>query len=145
MMGKLMVSRIFGKGWVACNGLDRYRPLWVAMQVSLFIIGCLFWIDSMTGSQGFAEETWGRFAYMFPAAMWAALTMASSSMIIVGLLKPIRSWMVSVGSFLFCLNFILLSYSAVFTGGVVVVGLYASLFFLPLHMWLFVEAITRAD
>ena len=125
------------------NSLDRHRDVWIAMQLSLFIIGCMFWRDSMTGAEGFAEETWGEFAYSFPAAMWAAVLMGSSSMIIIGLLDPIKNWMVFVGSSIACINFALLSYSAVFTNGVVVVGLYASVFFLPLHMWLFVESMTR--
>lgn len=144
MIGRDMITRMLSGYWVAYDGLDRYRRMWIVMQSLLFVIACMFWIDSMTVKQGFARETWGDFAYSLPASMWAAVQMSSSSMIIIGLLRPIRGWMVSVGSFVLCLNYVGISYSAVFTGGVVVVGLHASLFFLPLHMWLLVEAISRA-
>lgn len=139
-----MVAHFFFGKLCIGNWLDRHRDLWLANQLFLFVIGCLFWIDSMTGAQGFAEETWGSFAYSFPAAMWAAVLMASSSMIIVGLLDPIKNWMVSFGSSIACINFALLAYSAVFTDGVVVVGFYASAYFLPLHMLLVVESYLRA-
>ena len=140
-----MVTRRLSTSWLYSSDLSRHRPMWIAIEASLFLIGALFWVDSMTGAQGFAEETWGRFAYTLPAWIWAAFSMASSSIIIVGLIRPVRSWMVSVGALMACINFFSLSYSAVFTDGVVVVGLYASLFFLPLHMWLLLEASTSAQ
>jgi len=128
-------------GWLASNSLDRHRPLLVALQCALFFIGVLFWIDAMTGGAGFEETTWGWLAYSFPAVGWAFINMATSAITIIGLMKPIRYWMVAVGAALHCVQFLILSYSAALCGGVFVIGLYASVVFLPLHLWLLLEAV----
>ena len=130
-------------GWLARSGLDRHRPLLLALQFSLFVIGVLFWLDATTSAQGFSADTWGYLAYSIPATIWAFANMAASSMCIIGLLRPIKRWMVAAGSGFHCLQLFVLSYSAVFTGGTVVVGLYASIFFLPLHLWILLEASRR--
>lgn len=127
-------------GWLTKNGLYRHRPMFMAIQVSLFLIGCMFWIDTQNNGRGFTEEVWGSLAYSIPASFWAFLNMASSSITIVGLMKPVRRWMVIVGAALSCVQFIVLSWSAVFDGGAVVIGFYASMFFLPMHIWLMMEA-----
>lgn len=111
----------------------------------MFIIGALFWADTATGSVAFAAEVFGDFAYSLPARLWAFAMMGPSAMLIVGLMKPIKNWMVWGGAFLHCVHFVLLSYSAVFTGGSFVIGLFASLYFLPLHLWIFLEAVGRAE
>lgn len=130
-------------GWLAKNSLNRYRPAILYTQYSLFVFGVMFWLDANLGSEGFKEATWGAFAYFFPAKMWAALNMGASALAIVGLKKPIRTWMVSAGAFLHCVQFGAISYSATYTGGEMIVGLFASVYFLPLHMWLLYEAVTR--
>ena len=130
--------------WLYNNGLDRYRRMLIAEHSSLFAIGVFFWIDSRSGSPNFGEDTWGSFAYSFPAEMWALISLSMSSMIIVGLVRPVKSWMVAFGSFVQCVNFLALSYSAVFTDGTVVIGLYASLYFLPKHTWMLVESFKNA-
>lgn len=130
-------------GWLARSGLDRHRPLLLALQFSLFVIGVLFWLDATTSDQGFSDSTWGALAYSIPAVIWAFANMAASSMCIIGLVRPIKRWMVAAGSGFHCLQLFVLSYSAVFTGGTVVVGLYASIFFLPLHLWILLEASRR--
>lgn len=81
---------------------------------------------------------------MFPADMWAFCAMFCSAVLINGLMKPIKGRMVVLGSAVSCIQFIVLSYSAAFTGGEVVIGLYASVFFLPIHIWILIEAAGRA-
>lgn len=138
-----MVSDEVRIGWLSRSGLDRHRPLLLSLQFSLFVIGCLFWLDATTTGYGFTATTWGAAAYAIPAKIWAFSNMAASSMCIIGLLRPIKRWMVAAGSGFHCLQLFYLSYSAVFTGGTVVVGLYASIFFLPLHLWILLEATRR--
>lgn len=128
-------------GWLTKNGLDRHRPVFMAMQVSLLIVGFFFWFDATVGAHGFKESTWGSFAYAIPAKFWALYNMAVSAITIVGLRKPVKHLLVSMGAFLHCLQFIILSFSTTLTGGEVVIGLYAGSFFLPLHLWLFYEAV----
>lgn len=130
-------------GWLSTNGLNRYRPLFVYMQYSLFVFGAIFWIDSHLSSHGFQESTWGSIAYIIPAKAWAAWNMGAAAITIIGLKKPVQSWMVAFGSFLHCLQFLLISISAQFSNGEMVVGLFASVYFLPLHMWLCYEAMRR--
>ena len=130
-------------GWLSKNSLNRYRPAILYTQYSLFVFGVMFWIDANLGADGFKEETWGAFAYFFPAKMWAALNMGASALAIIGLKKPIRSWMVAIGAALHCVQFGAISYSATYTGGEMIVGMFASVYLLPIHMWLFYEAANR--
>lgn len=130
-------------GWLAANSLDRYRPALMYAQMSLFLFGCFFWIDANSGGAGFKEVTWGSFAYFIPAKIWAAWNMVASAICIVGLKKPVKTKLVVLGAFLHCLQFSVIAYSTTFTGGEPVVGLFASTFFLPLHMWLLIEAARR--
>lgn len=128
-------------GWLAKNGLARYRPIFMVAQISLFIIGCMFWIDTQSGGQAFTAEVWGDLAYSIPASFWAFANMSTSALTAGGLMKPVKNWMVTTGAALSCLQYLTLSWSAVFDGGAAVIGLYASIFFLPLHIWIMVEAI----
>lgn len=138
-----MADKTVTEGWLSDSGLSRHRPILIAMQCALLFIGVVFWIDAMNGGNGFDESTWGWLAYSFPAVGWAFLNMATASITINGLIKPIRRWMVAIGSFIHCIQFFVLSYSAVMCGGVFVIGLYASVVFLPLHMWMLFEAVKR--
>lgn len=130
-------------GWIDCNSIDRHRPLFMLMQALLFCIGVVFWIDAMTGGVGFREDTWGSLAYSIPATVWAFVNMATAAITMIGLVRPIRGWMVAVGAGGQILQMLILSYSATMCGGVFVIGLYASVFFLPIHLWLFLEALWR--
>lgn len=141
----MAVPKIAVADWVYHNALDRHRPMFLVMQGLLFFISALFWVDARTIGVGFDEATWGSFAYAIPAELWAFVLMATSSLTMIGLVKPVKRWMVAVGCVLHCVQFLVLSYSAVFTGGVFVVGLYASCFFLPLHAWMLVEALDRSQ
>lgn len=131
-------------GWLSKNSLDRHRPMVMGMQVALFVIGCIFWVNTFTYNIAFEKQVWGGLAHAIPAKVWAASCMAAAALTINGLLKPIKSWMVAFGAAFHCLQFIVLSYSAAFDGGAFVIGIYASVFFLPLHLWLLIEAVRRA-
>lgn len=127
-------------GWLTKQGLDRHRPLFLACQFSLLIIGVLFWIEANSGGRGFSEDVYGQFAYSLPAKFWAAWMMGGAALMVAGLKKPVCSWQVQVGALSQCAMFMLLSYSSVFTNGEFVIGIFASSFFLPLHMWILFEA-----
>lgn len=141
----MAVPKIALADWVYHNALDRHRPVFLVMQGLLFFIACIFWVDARTIGVGFDAETWGHFAYSIPAEFWSFCLMATSSLTMIGLVKPVKRWMVAVGCVFHCVQFIVLSYSAVFTGGVFVVGLYASCFFFPLHAWMLVEAVDCSE
>ena len=64
------------------------------------------------------------------------ISMAASSMIIVGLIKPVKYYLIVIGSLIHCAQFIILALDLGFT----VTGLQASTFFLPIHLWLCVAA-----
>lgn len=143
MDGLSMAYEQMSIGWLSKNTIDRHRPVFMAMQWGLFVIGAIFWIDSSIGSQGFNLVVFGSLAYSIPAKVWSFACMMSSALCILGLIKPVRRWMVAFGAGGHCVQFVLISYSAVFTGGAYVIGLYASILLLPLHMWLFFEAAIR--
>ena len=135
-----MVYEQVSIGWLSKNTIDRHRPVFLAMQWGLFLIGAVFWMDASNNYQGFNLAVFGAFAYAIPAKVWAIACMGSAAFTIMGLIKPVRRWMVCLGAGSHCLQFVLISYSAVFTGGAYVIGLYASILLLPLHLWLFFEA-----
>ncbi len=118
------------------HSLSRYAPLLCLMQASLMVIGMIFWLDAMTGAEGFREETWGSFAYQLPAEFWALLNMLASATTFIGLLDPIKRRLVIIGGTLHSAQFAVLGYSITMTGGEIPVGLYAGAFFLPIHMWI---------
>lgn len=127
-------------GWLAKNGLARYRPMLMLIEAGLFLIGGLFWVDTMQGGNAFTEAIWGGLAYSLPAAFWALLHMSTSALTLAGLIKPVRNWMVITGGAGSCLQYLVLSWSAIFDGGAAVIGFYASVLFLPMHIWLIFEA-----
>lgn len=122
----------------------RFRPLLLAIEFLLCMIGCFFWVNAWLGYQGFNPWTYGDLAYMLPAKMWAASMMAGSAMCIIGLIKPIKKWMVIAGSAFLSVQFMVLAYSAIYTGGEFVIGIFSSNFFLTIHLWMLIEAV-RGD
>ena len=129
---------------VAQDSIARYRPLLVASNIALFVIGALFMADAVTGAEGFKESTWGSFALSFPAEMWAGIMMSGCAMCLIGLIHPVRWWMVTLGGVVQCLNFIALAYSAIVTGGEYAVGVYASFYFAPFYTWLSIVALLQS-
>lgn len=143
MDGLGVVYQQMNIGWLSRNTIDRHRPVFILVQSALLAIGAIFWIDASLDSQGFNLFVFGSLAYAIPAKVWALACMSSAALCILGLIKPVRRWMVALGSGFHCVQFVVISYSAVFTGGAYVIGLYASILLLPLHMWLFFEAAIR--
>ena len=113
------------------------------MQAGFFCIGAAFWFDSMMGGRSFTPQLWGTLAYAIPAKALAAWTLASASITLVGLIKPIKRMHVVIGSIMHMMQFTLLAYSASVSGGEFVVTLYACFIFIPMHGWLLLEAILR--
>ena len=138
-----MVYEQMSIGWLSKNTIDRHRPVFLAMQWGLLFIGAVFWIDASLNSQGFNLKVFGELAYAVPAKVWAVACMASSAFCIMGLLKPVKRWMICLGASGHIAQFMVISYSAAFTGGAYVIGLYASVLLLPLHIWLLTQAATR--
>ena len=130
--------------WPRSDALARHSPLLIAESAATLIIGALFMADALTGSKGFNPETWGQFAYAYPAEMWAALMLGGSLLCIIGLIRPVQAWMVAVGSSIQFAQFAAIAYSAIYTDGEYVIGIYASVFFMPLYAWLCVQAIHRS-
>lgn len=95
------------------------------------VIGCLFWVQATLQHDAFNVATFGEFALQFPAEFWAGLMMGGSLLTFIGLMHPPKKWAVVAGSLINAAQFTGLGYSAIVTGGEVVVGLYASLMFAP--------------
>lgn len=130
-----------GAGWL-CSGeaLVVLRPAWMAMEVALLLIGLLFWSTLMMGVSAFSPETYGQWAVQFPALGWAAAQITGSLLIVYGLMRPITHWPAMVGSLVHVIQYQALALSAILTGGQVVIGIYPSVFFVPAHLVLAVEA-----
>jgi hypothetical protein len=133
-LGSIIVSR-------EDHSLNRYGPLLMMMQIALFAVGALFWIDARNGAQGFHENTWGWFAYQSPAEFWALMNLSAAFLTFIGLVEPRHRYSLIAGSVLHVVQFAGLSASILFTSGEAVVGLYAAMFFLPLHMWTLWEGV----
>ena len=71
-------------GWLARNGLSRHRPAFMAAEVALVLIGCMFWSDTILGGSAFTAEIWGRWAYSIPAIYWAGLNMGAAALTLAG-------------------------------------------------------------
>ena len=108
------------------HSLERYAPAYMFFQAILLAIGCYFWIAATAEAVSFAPTTWGHFAYDLGAEFWAAVNMAASAICIIGLVDPIRRGMVVLGGAVHVLEYVGLTYSAIYTGGDPAVGIYAS-------------------
>ncbi len=110
--------------WLAC-------PFLIFFLLTSTGIGALFWVQAALQDQAFSAQTFGRFALQFPAEFWAGAMMAGSLVTFGGLMHPPRRWAMLLGAAINATQFAGLAYSAIFTGGEVVVGLYAGLMFTP--------------
>lgn len=114
----------FGDRWLA-------SPVLMAFLLSSTLIGALFWVQAALQAEAFNVDTFGRFALRFPAEAWACSMMLGSLLAFAGLAHPTRQWLVLAGAVINAAQFSGLGYSAIWTGGEIVVGLYASLMFAP--------------
>jgi hypothetical protein len=132
------LGALVGRGAIA-----RYAPLLQVFHGLMFLIGVMFWIDSMRGSTAFSPAVWGDFAYSFPAWMWAGILMTCTGAILVGLIEPMHRRLVLLGSSVLIVNHVAVAYSAFATNGDPTVGLYASILFLPLNALLLVSVVSE--
>jgi len=119
------------------------QPVLSHMQLAIIVIGSLFWLEAVLSGEAFSADVFGRFALQFKAEFWAGIMMAASAMCWIGLRHPVKRWMVSVGAGLQCLQYLALGYSAIATGGEVVIGLHCTTFFAPIYFRMFWEAVQR--
>lgn len=112
------------------------------LQLALICIGSLFWIEAATTGQAFSAEVYGNFALRFPAEFWAANMMAGSALTWVGLRHPVKRWMVAVGAALQLAQYLGLGYSAIVTGGELVIGFHCTALFAPLYARILWEALS---
>jgi hypothetical protein len=106
-------------------------PFLIFFLLASAVIGAMFWRQAIQQEGAFNVDTFGRFALMFPAEWWAGAMMAGSLLTFWGLTHPPKRWLMIAGSVVNALQFTGLGYSAILTGGEVVVGLYASIMFAP--------------
>mgnify|MGYP003610986858 FL=1 len=117
------------------------QPILQQMQVAIILIGSLFWIEARMQGDAFSAAVFGKFAVTFPAEMWAGVMMGASALCWIGLRHPVKRWMVAVGAALQTLQYLALGYSAIATGGEMVIGLHCTTFFAPIYMVMLCEAL----
>lgn len=120
------------------------QPILCQMQVAIIMIGALFWIEARLQGEAFSAAVFGEFALRFPAEMWAGVMMGASAMCWIGLRHPVRRWMVAIGAGLQTIQYLALGYSAIATGGEMVIGLHCTGLFAPIYMVMFWEALRDA-
>ena len=110
------------------NGIVRHRPLLKWLEITLLIIGALFWVDSITTDTAFNRVVYGSIAYALPAWFWAAMMMGASMLCINGLLRPVHHSRVVVGALVHAAQFAVLALSAAFSDGETIVLIFSSAF-----------------
>lgn len=128
-------------GLIHPRAIDRFRPALIGMEMALFAIGLLFWLDTQTGGDNFSPETYGAWACSLPAEMWAGVMLAGGVLCVSGLMHPVTRWRIVVGALVHVVQFTALSFSAILTGGQFVIAIFPLLFFVPLHIILAWEAV----
>jgi hypothetical protein len=111
------------------------------IQIATVCIGAIFWVEASFQGTAFSARVFGDLALMFPAEMWAGIMMGASAMCWVGLRHPVKRWMVAAGAALQTLQYLALGYSAIATGGEMVIGLHCTALFAPIYLRLFWEAL----
>lgn len=117
------------------------QPILCQMQLAIILIGAMFWIEARLQGEAFSAAVFGEFALQFPAEVWASVMMGASAMCWVGLRHPVKRWMVAAGAGLQTLQYLALGYSAIVTGGEMVIGLHCTTFFAPIYIVMLVEAL----
>ena len=118
------------------------QPVLSHMQLAIFAIGSMFWIEASLSGEAFSARVFGDFALQFQAEAWAGVMMAGSAMCWIGLRHPVKWWMIAVGAGIQTAQYLALGYSAIMTGGEMVIGLHCTVFFAPIFARMFWEAVT---
>jgi hypothetical protein len=132
-MTNTQVRRALGMAW-----LDQPVLRWISL--GFLLIGSGFYLEARASDEAFSADIFGDFALMFPAEMWALAMMIGSALTYAGLVDPQRRWLIMSGGILNAVQFTGLAYSAIMTGGELVVGLHASILFAPCYLWTAYEA-----
>ena len=98
-------------------------------QWALIFVGSLFWWLAAWEPAAFDVNMYGRFALHVQAEAWAMAMMAPAALVLIGLQDPVKRWMVAIGAALEAVQFIALGYSALFTGGQQIIGIFCWVFF----------------
>lgn len=98
-------------------------------QWALIFVGALFWWLASWRPEAFDAHLYGHFALLFQAEAWAMAMMAPAALVLIGLQDPVKRWMVAVGAALQVIQFGALGYSAIFTGGEPIIGVFCWVFF----------------
>ena len=98
-------------------------------QWALIFVGALFWWMAAWRPEAFAADLYGHFALHFQAEAWAMAMMAPAALVLIGLQDPVKRWMVAAGAGLQIIQFGALGYSAIFTGGEPIIGVFCWVFF----------------
>ena len=121
------------------------HPLLRWFQIGIIIIGLMFWVEARMQAEAFSSEVFGAFALHFPAELWAGAMASASLMIWIGLINPVKRWMVAVGAAIQTVQYLALGYSSIMTGGEMVVGLHCTLLFAPFFAAIFWRAANESD
>lgn len=105
------------------------QPELVDDHWALIFVGSLFWWLASWSPEAFSANLYGHFALRFQAEAWAMAMMAPAALVLIGLQDPVKRWMVATGAALQAAQFGLLGYSAIFTGGEHIIGIFALIFF----------------
>lgn len=127
-------------GLIHPRAIDRFRPVLIAMEFALLLVGCLFWANTQTGGDSFSVETWGAWACELPAALWAGTMMLGATLVVSGLMHPVTRMRIIIGCAIQVIQFAGLSVSAIGSGGQFVVAVFPLVLFVPMHVVLAWEA-----
>lgn len=120
------------------------QPALSFVQICVFAVGSLFWLEAYHRPDAFDTAVFGEFAVRFPAEMWAGAMMGAAAIVWIGLQDPVKRWMVAIGATVQAIQFSLLAYSAIATGGEDIIGYWASVLFAPLYARIALEAMRDA-
>lgn len=118
------------------------QPVLSQMQMAIFAIGSMFWIEATLQGEAFSAQVFGEFALRYPAELWAGTMMAGSAMCWIGLRHPVQWWMIAAGAGVQVVQYLALGFSAIQTGGEIVIGLHCTVFFAPIFARMFWVAVT---
>lgn len=117
------------------------QPVLGFVQIGLVAIGAMFWMMATIQAAPFDVNTYGEFALTFRAEAWALAMMGPAALTWIGLRDPVKRWMVAIGAGMQMINFCALGYSMLFTGGQPMMGIFALVFFAPLHAYILGAAV----
>jgi hypothetical protein len=116
------------------------QPVLLWINVALFVVASGFWIEAHFINLAFSPEIYGTFATALPSQAWAGTMAIAAVITFTGLVQPIHRRKVAIGACIHSAQFTALAYSAIMTGGELVIGLFASVVFAPMFLKLAYEA-----